>query len=843
MAGCSKAELEVIINHVVLPPRLPEQPEADTLVEQAERVLVNELLSTAGQFLQYCSPEFTAAWSTVQRMLVLCKTASLLGDLSERHLTDAMLGMQSGDVLPIRIRAQNAAIIFRRLADVVSVECFELSPRASAVIGCKGNLRRTLPAHAISVTHSTATEPTFCRELFSMLKRLDIEVVPEMMPKSKKAGQERGEVRDSCHPGLVSEMVMAAVAAVGASTETLQIQKRIRDDVVWGNSLLPWRRSTLWLVLRIVVHTTLLRSMTPAQAHAQFKNFIINFLTNLTKLTADLDISLDTCKFLQIKIARRVAKLDKNILLFVLEAAQNQATEATERRTKVWQDIQKRDTRQETDIDVTTLEQDTSLSLNNSRAALDRALGDTKIYQQSTVPIRTDYHGWLTFGSDGLPYVNESVESRSDSESSDIWPDDESDWLSALTEYEHWVDQSLSTWLIKALVQPTAMHCTSILRSAEVYKRLALAPYNESPEQLSVMLLTLGDLWYAMDSIAGKVMPLLHVYSPHLSAEVFDMLLLPKKSQMGRLHALQSHIGARHQSTESGSPSIFADASSNGGPNDREHFVYKYFEQSVEHQTLRDKIIAEANACKEEKKREWQRKSAEHQTLTAEMNRLACTTKVDYYGDSVHDKSNCRKCDLQNKIRSLSITIYEWPLPENELPSRLAVFYLQCPEVFVAWQTLTWILVQDLGRLSIEAGASTADNLPTYSGLSSYHTDSRSRIMLASATKSVTASHYRGLAFPTGWESVFSQNGLRWKLYDTHCSGWVSEQTTPPSLSSKCQMLLPEGPYKNLQYAVDTTSHAQNQVLASQIDCSPDLSIHEYIAYGSLRADGEKTQW
>lgn len=56
-------------------------------------------------------------------------------------------------------------------------------------------------------------------------------------------------------------------------------------------------------------------------------------------------------------------------------------------------------------------------------------------------------------------------------------------------------------------------------------------------------------------------------------------------------------------------------------------------------------------------------------------------------------------------------------------------------------------------------------------------------------------------------------------------------------------MSLPEGPHQNLQYAVDSTSHSQNEVLAAQTECSPDLSIHEYIAFGSLRADGEKTQW
>lgn len=619
---------------------------------------------------------------------------------------------------------------------------------------------------------------------------------------------------------------MATVAAMGAPVETLQIQKRIRDDVVWDQSLLPWRRSTLWLILRVAIHTTLLRSMEPAQAHAQFKNFIVYFLIDLLKLTTGLNIALDVCKILQMKIARRAVKLGASILPFVEEAALTQTNEATERQCNVWQQVQVKDAKRQTDIDITTLENDTGLTLLNSRAALDTALRDGKHDSPWIVTIQTDHHEWITFKSDGLPYVNEAIQSRPEK-------------ICALSEYEQWVGQSLVTWLETALLQPTAMQCTSIFESADCYKGLAMELYSTSPQQLSVMLLTLGDLWYALDRIAGSVIPLLHFYSPEMSAEIFDVLLLPKKAQMHRLQRLQLHIEARHQNTQPRSPSTFADPA----PNERDCFAYKYFEQSAVHQKLRQTILADANTRKEEKKREWQQKSVQYKLWTAEMYSLSCNTRVDYYGETVHDDTNCRKCDLKSRAESLSITVFEWPLPENDTLSRLAVLHLRCPEVFAAWRNLTWVLVNDLGRGMNVFGATPTGRLSTYTGLAPYYENSDARLVLAATTKSVTVSHYRESGFPIELEKVFSEHGLHYKLYDRDRHCWVDDQTSGSSFSSKCRFVLSEVPYKNLQYALDSTSHAQNEVLAAQTTCSPDLSIHEYIAFGSLRADGEKTQW
>ena len=579
------------------------------------------------------------------------------------------------------------------------------------------------------------------------------------------------------------------------------------------------------MTLRVAIHTTLARSMEPSEAHVQYKNFVIYFLARLLNRTAELDVAIDVCKVLQMKIARRAVKMGASIVPFVQEAAHAHTEEAAKRQSKVWQELLEKDTERQAEIDISTLEQDTGLTLLNSRAALDTALREVEHGAKWHVTIPTDYRQWITFKSDGFPYVNEAIESRPEK-------------IYALSEYEHWIDQSLSGWLEAALLQPTAMHCTSIFESAEGYKKLALGLYSASPERLSVMLLSLGDLWYALDRIAGSLMPLLHSYSPEIHSSIFDVLLLPKLAQMQPLQRLQSHIKARHQGSQFSASPIVADPPGN----DRNCFTYKYFDQSADHRILRRTILAEANTHREEKQREWQQKTDQYNALTREMNSLGCSNAVNYYGDTVHD-ANCRKCDLKRQIGSLVITVFEWPLPENETQSRLAVINLRCPEAFAAWQNLTWVLVHDLGRGSDVAGAASAGHLSTYTGLTPYYENSTSRLVLAATTKSVTVSHYRETGFPIDSKKVFSRHGLHYKLYDRDRRCWVNEQTETPSFSSKCRFVLPEGPHQNLQYVVNSTSHAQNQVLAAQTECSPDLSIHEYVAFGSLRADGEKTQW
>ncbi|KAL8720734.1 MAG: hypothetical protein Q9225_002434 [Loekoesia sp. 1 TL-2023] len=826
MAQCPKKELEFIINHVVLPPDLPQEAENSQLVASAEQFLLKLVLTTVRQFQRRCAVENRPPWLVVEKMLSCWIATKPYKDLSGKLLKKATLDMRPGDALPVRIRAQNAGLILRHVNNAMNIECFELSPDSESVMSCKGSLRRHFPTHGVKIPTEVATDAKFCQELCITLSKLDLETVDEMMPKSRKAGSEWIEYRDTCHPGLVTELLMASLAAIGAPLKVLQVRKRIRDDVLWSGCFLPWRRSSLWLILRVGIQVTITREMDPAKAFTQYKSFMVYLLADILGQALRSGISDEHCKVIQMKVARRVAKLGNTCIPFVQETALAVAEQAARSQEDVWRKIQEKDADRKTQINLATVKDDTSLTLCKSRTALDIALHEDESNPHPAIPIPSVRHDWISISSDGVPVIKPSVELIEEK-------------IYALAEFERWVWDSLPSWLQKALDQPYPAQCTSVAISGERYKTIALEAYSDCPEQLSLMLLVIGELWRAQDSIAGCLMPLLHQYSPEIPPGVFHTLLLPKKAHMQRLYDLEAYINDRHSNTNFVGLSILADPSTAT----TKCFASLYFEQSSDHQALHQDIVADANKKHDEKEREWEQGTNRYNDLKKQLDtHPMCETSVGPYGIEEH-KADCQRCELKQAMDQLTISVFEWPLPKGEVQCRVVIFELQCPAIFAAWRNLTWTIIHDLGRLRDTLGKAPYNNLGSYPGLSHYFGPSSSRIELAASIKSVTASHYRQLHFPVQLEQVYCDHGLHWKLHDRARKLWISDQTERPSFSSKCQILLPEGPYKNLQYTVDSTTHAQNDVLAAQVECSSELNLHEYIAYGSLRSDGEQTQW
>ncbi|KAL8856035.1 MAG: hypothetical protein Q9178_007344 [Gyalolechia marmorata] len=826
MAQPSKQDIEYIINHVVLPPKLPQEAEDSKTVATAEQALLSLVLSTAHRFCQQCTSEFKSIWQVVTGMLSRWISLQPHGPPLKMALVSALLEMKTGDVLPIQIRAQNAALIFRRHETQMITECFELSPRAEDVLGCKGNLRRSFPAHGVAIPVEVFTAPAFHSYLYDKIIEMDSEIVDEMMPKSRKAGSNWSEIRDTCHPGLITEWLMATLAAVGSPHKVIQIQKRIRDDVLWDNCLLPWRRSALWLLTRVAIQTTLTTSLERDTSVYQYKSFMVYLIAEILGFANALGIRGDICQIIQMKIARRTAHLDQ-LYPFVLDSVQRASGVAAQASLECWSRVQGQDADRRATVNLATLKEDTNLTLCNARPALNTALEGVNQEYRPKTPFPSVTHEWLKNTDSNVHVVDSTLLSRSER-------------IYTLAAFEQWVWQTLPVWLEHALEQPDPTACTAIACSASDYSAMALELYEECPEQLSLMLLALGELWRALDIMAGTLIPLLLQYPPEVPNKIFQPLLLPKSCQMRRLQKLELYIDMRHQNVKPGSTGIF----NNPELGDHTCFASRFFEISSSHQALRHRIVEEANDRWNAKTTEWEQKNQQRKMLKEVAESIdSCTMYVDAYGVEKHYQG-CRKCQLNKQIQKMKIDIFEWPLPKDEVHCRLAVVELQCPDVITAWRNLTWMIVNDLGRRQSRSSDGPKDTLHAYSGLRSHHYETtKSRLVLGSITKSVTVSHYRQSGFPVDLGDLRSDHALQWRFYDSQGRSWVDDQIEEPSFSRICQISLPEGPYKNLEDTVNSTSHTQNDILAAQTDCSAQLSLHEYIAFGSLRADGELTQW
>ena len=304
-----------------------------------------------------------------------------------------------------------------------------------------------------------------------------------------------------------------------------------------------------------------------------------------------------------------------------------------------------------------------------------------------------------------------------------------------LAEFENWVAVSLPSWVAKVNTRsPAPEDCEALANQGASYWRTTEASYIGAPEQVSIMLLTIAELWYAIDRLAIHLFPLLKWYSPEVPVDYFYPLLLPKSHHMQRLHHVEQYIQSRHSHAARRKASIFSDPGSRS-------FAAAYYATSASHKALRARIEAEASTRRAAKKTKWEEASQKHRQLISEADKLECATITNRYGRREHSTS-CAKCLLKIQANAMSISKYEWPLPTDEYSCISAVFELDCPTGFVAWRNFTWILTHEIGRPQWDWGAQYADTLCQYSGLRSHNQEKSSRLVLASKVKSFEKTHY-----------------------------------------------------------------------------------------------------
>ncbi len=641
------------------------------------------------------------------------------------------------------------------------------------------------------------------------------------MPQSHKAGDKWGEIRDTTHPGLVTEMLMAILASLGKPVVCHQILKRTRDDVLWHNSLLPWRRSALWLALRVALQTTLVGALGTEKGTSEYKNFMVFFITEIASRTSTTNLPNDLCHTVVAKVARRTSKLGSDILNFVQDRALNVCRTMNSKQKRTWEAICDQDGKRPFTVDRSIFESDTRLTLDTIRPYLTMFLENDQGMIQAPSSFSPKCHLWLDLHS-GLP----SLDGLGTVQDENVY---------TLAEFEDWVSNCLPTWRQQRLVALDPEDCMALVRLGTKYRDAALVAYQGAPEQISTMVLVIAELWYTLDEIASTLCPLLLQYSPEIPTTFFHPLLLPKKAQMQRLLELELHIATRRTQAAPINPSMFSD------PVERS-FAVQFYASSTHHQALKVRIEQDADGKRAQKEAEWRASSDNFKSLKEDAKRLNCICDDDDYDDPL-DPPVCQKCANDRQAEAMTIDVYEWPLPHFEYACISALFELDCPTEVAAWRNMTWLLVHDLGRQNPVPGDHPAAHLPTYAGLTRYAQQRQSRLLLASKVKPFAKSHYVVKRFPVTLDRCYAKNALHYKLFDSAESCWTSDQVEDPSIHAICITPLPTGPYSNLQYAVDSVFHSQNEVISDQETCSKALSLQEYLSFGSLRADGERVQW
>ncbi|KZP04846.1 hypothetical protein FIBSPDRAFT_1054420 [Athelia psychrophila] len=810
----NESPLEYIANHAFFPPKLPQEDDYQICHEEA---LCSSVVNSALAYRKHIPADERDRWDRVTKMLQHLQATQEFASLYKESLIESIAGMQTGDIRALYIRAQNAGLVIRKLSDQTVFEMFEVSLPNETVMAAEGKILRSFPGPAIAVPHTTANNPLFIEELSSFLVQMHVDIIEP--PMTRKAGCTVKEVRDTTAPHYITQLLTGILRGMGHPAEVKRVQKRIAEDVLWNDAFAPWRRSPIWLVIRVALQISLIGE----NGKDRYKSFMLFALAGMLQETLAAGLPSDVLFCMRSKVCRRLHKLGPAVPLFVQEKVQ-EVVEATERLLQErWKAEQMPKVAAVAwaphDLNIC---EDTVLSLHKSGDYLRNVLSGNIAHSGENIfnPKCTPrLQGPLDFGDYGTEKLSEAVKS---------------DPYTALADFELAVQELLEGWVGHNL--HVEDKCEVIAACFKQYHTSAHPIYKGDPVLLSTMLLTLAQLWVAVDRLVIAQCPLLQEYSPEFPTNLMEPLLLRTSRALNRVKYVETYVLSRHLNAQS-DHRIFTDDLHS------QSFAIRYVDASSDHISLMEKITTQADALRKEKALELKRLNIKHSDLLRQCARTKHLYRVDSDGDEYHARHQCDRCTLEQQAKDMRITLHEWPLPRDELEAKAAVFELECPPSFGTWRTITYHFLRDICFTSHESSADPPMRLHAYEGLQPFKDQNSSyRISFASTTKSYAQSHYATTSLPSSESEVCVNNGLRFMLFDTERSEWAALAFEGCSVAEYCTSRLPKGPYAFLQYAVGNTSHTSNGMLAAQDDCPTDLSLHEYAAFVGLRA-GPRLQW
>lgn len=727
------------------------------------------------------------------------------------------------------LSAQGESVIF---------EAFEASPLAEKVLASENALQWDFPGCAIAVPFTEFSNSSLQDSLAVFLEQASTESIKRFAARTKKAGSSAFECRETVDPALITEMLMTLLEVKGRRIFPPLLRKHIRDDVCWTDGAeKPWRRCPFWLVLRVGIQKHLCTLFGGENGRVHYKFLICLVLARLVDETSD-HTSPELVVFLKAKLCRRLVKLEvdkdrasptaRPIYEYMFTTLGSLFRKTTKKANKeideAWGNFKKTIRRPIPLLPRYADPQDLRLKLPNSEAYLHQILTQ-------------DLHGYGRSGS-SAPY-RFSVDH-------DIVTATNRHLRAFASRYFSLSETETEIRLLASTSEASCEGlCIQLAQKIETYISAVGSSYDSNPEQKSIMLLTVMELWMSMDECATQLFELLKNYDPGFPPKILDVLQLPRIQDMCRLQRIQVYLQDRQKKSNYSSMTIFNDP-------EKGCFADRYFDESQDSsklQILHQKIKTAAELARSKKEQEWQKLSTEYETLVNTIAASSCLYKMDDIQPllRVHDDRLCRRCFLQRKAKRIKIEVHEHPLPSNLVQAKAVVFELGRPEAFTAYRDATWRILGTLACSKKIENHEPQMLLRAYSELEPFKNSTMCNLSLASRTKSFLKSHYAHIRFPVGLDSVCLPNGLKFGYYHTLTKAWPARQIQKPTFAHQCQISIPPGsPFSSLQFstdfAVDGDGPPSNEIIASQTKCPSGLNVHEFMAYQALFS-GKTRRW
>ncbi|KAK2480402.1 hypothetical protein H9L39_07970 [Fusarium oxysporum f. sp. albedinis] len=825
-ATLTKANLEYLAHHIFLPTKLPG---GDDSTAKNEILMVNFVLDTLVRFMGECTSEDETAIEACVAMIKGLKISkSAQGSLSANDAQEVLRHLSpQAPVALLHVAAQNGGVLVRKTITSAIFETFELSPANKAVMTTQGRLVRRFPANATEIPSLDFEDETFLSVFTKTLEKMSYQTVQETVHKARKAEQEHDEDRETVEPRIVTDLLPSMLRGVGKQVAVPGICKNTREEVMWSDSKLPWRRSPLWFLIRVGLQLTMTRLA--RKDKDPYKEFMVFLMAQVLDVAVKQGVKSDMLHTMSTKLSRRLCKLKYRSNGRWLQSIQQIVSEASKCLARRWGRIRKREEK--------------LLELNDLRKPeMDDNLHFSLLKMEEfliSIPERGKHIEFPNF----IPTSH--VRPLDGNNLPTYTAGDETYLPFRLAMIESWVAASLDTWL-KSHIEDENL-CGDLKRLVQSYHSEASRWYSSRPEGASRMLLTIGELWVAADKAAIHALPMLRCYEHEVPTEVWQTLLLASMADMERLHSLEAYLLNRQRVAHSKNrPSIFRSYGH------RDSFPVQYFSGSVEHQQLKAEIEERALAQRQAKIEELRRLKKEYETMMQRFNDAKCDEYPQKeYGITVWRHScACVRHGYLSKANNLQIQVHEWPLPKNNLGAQATVFELAVPPIFSEWRDITLYLINDvlLSQPSDVHHPNPSYTLRAYQPLDKFFRTRRDyRIHLVSEAKPNVVTHRRDKPIQYCTDSdVCVNNGLRYQYCDGNQNCFLGGLLPTEGLSNICTFDLPKRAQALKRFLVRTwlkpEGETPNEVIASQSDCPEYLSLSEYKMLAELPY-GYNIQW
>ncbi|KAJ8109131.1 hypothetical protein OPT61_g7683 [Boeremia exigua] len=789
-----KTSFEYLYNHIFLPRKLSS---ADDATPKNEGLLLDFALHSLQRFLP------------------------------DRHDAKAI---EATPIAVLQILEQNAGVLISRHIDKVCFEMFELSPTDEAVMTTRGRLVRCFPTTAVEISLSDFECDAFQTAISKTLAKMSQQTLRETKEKQRASQDQEQKVPDNTtDPMIIIELFTSMLRGCGKAVSSQGIRKNTRDEIIQKGHKNPWRRSPMWLLIRVALQLAMTRHSKEAdETYKEFMTFLMAQALHLANKQSKT--SSEVLSNMSTKVSQRLSKLRSPSGGAWLSNVQSIVSQTLDTLSQRWIHIQERaePSLKTHDLSEYNMAESTSLPLNEMDSFL-RAVSRQEIVSDrprvslSSTPIVLSENQLPTFAE--YPGTELSLH---------------------LLQIELWVANDLPLWIDIHLMK-SDQPVKELKQLLETYHQKAASHYAGRPEALSRMILATGELWLAADKATVHELPLLANYRPQIPMVVWQALLLGSAEEMKRLKRIEDYITKREELAEkSRTPAVFFSFGESGS------FAVEYYRQSIKHQQIKRDVENDAYNRREEKVEEFRNAKATYAKLMQRYAASECDVSVKWDDGQrvfIHP-SSCRRCGFESKAKALAVSIHEWPLPKDELDAQATIFEMAVPETFSLWRDLTLYLIIDVLQSRLDGSATSAKSfsLKTYQPLKPWYTSKGdSRIQLRSMAKPNAVVHRHAVpVHSSGQSDVCLNSGLEYRFYDERLSLFCSTIVATDRLSDLCTFKLPERTAALGRFLRRTWENPDgetpNSVIASQHECPDYMSLRDFNALASMPY-GHKIQW